>query len=272
MLRKTLLVTTALVLGASVSYAGIKGNDPGAKIHPKFLSLGQPGHMVHGNPVNVANGNTKNLPPVHNSKVLPSGGLWSNLSKSPNALWISWYGFTAENSAYSYYASKDYHYNYDDVASNAVPFSTSGGKAKSAEFGGFMYASTAEVEAQILSSTGSGLPGNPVATTASTTMSDSSLCCSDGRTVKFPKGTSIAAGNYFATVNCVNSPCYGGWAMEDVDFSGATVDYFHYKDHETYNFGTSCPSGTFCHNHTFNSSSPWHKSTFYPTAGAMLIK
>ena len=30
-----------------------------------------------------------------------------------------------------------------------------------------------------------------------------------------------------AGVECANSPCYGAWSMEDVDFSGAAVDYWH---------------------------------------------
>ena len=53
-------------------------------------------------------------------------------------------------------------------------------------------------------------------------------------------------------------------ALEDVDLSGASVDYFHYKDSGSYNYGT----GTY----TFNYSSPWHASTYLPETGAAVLK
>ena len=265
MVRKTLLATTALVLGTTVAFA-MHVNAPIHKAPPlRAPNYGNPGHVVHGVPVNLAIGNTKNLPPVRNNK-LPSmtSALFSNFSKYANALFLSWYGFTFENSAFSsYYSSHDW-FRFKAVANNAIPFSTSGGSAKSMSFGGFTYYSTAEIQGEILSSSG-GLPGNVVAKTKLTTESDNGLCCQSLRKVGFKGGAiTLPAGNYFASVVCGKAPCYGGWAMEDIDFSGATVDYWHFKDTETYNFGT----GT----HTSHYSSPWHASTSIPSAGAVLIK
>jgi len=54
--------------------------------------------------------------------------------------------------------------------------------------------------------------------------------------------------------------------MENTDFSGATVDYWHVSEKETYRF----PSYTTTEHYTY--SSPWHASTTYPTAGAVSIK
>jgi len=177
MVRKTLLATTALVLGTSVAFA-MHVNAPIHKapstMGPKF---GIPGHVVHGIPVNLGIGNTKNLPPVRNNK-LPSmtTALYSNFSKSANALFISWYGFTFANSSFSSYYSANDFFKYRFVGNNAVGFSTSGGSAKSMSFGGFTYYSTAEIQGEILSSSG-GLPGAVVAKTKFTTESDNALCC-----------------------------------------------------------------------------------------------
>ena len=265
MVRKTLLATTALVLGTSVAFA-MHVNTPIHKIPAtKAVNFGMAGHVVHGQAVNFSIGNTRSLPPVHNNK-LPSMGatVFNNFSKDANAMFISWYGFRVENSDISSVFSSHDFFKLKIVANNAIPFTTSGGALKTMSFGGFAYQPSAALfEGQILSSVG-GLPGSAVASTKKTTESDSPLCCQSLRTVKFKGGATLPAGSYFATVVCANSPCDGGWAMEDTDFSGATVDYYHFNETETYNFGT----GT----HTSHFSSPWHASTYYPTAGAALIK
>jgi hypothetical protein len=67
-------------------------------------------------------------------------------------------------------------------------------------FAGFAYASTYEFEGEILSSAG-GLPGNLIATTSATTFSDSALCCTAARTVKFTNAPKLQEGTqYFAAV------------------------------------------------------------------------
>jgi hypothetical protein len=264
MFRKTLLTTTALVLGASVAFAThVKA--PIHNVPYKPVNFGTAGHVVRGHAVNFSIGNTKHLPPVHNnvSHVTP-GAIYGNFSKDKNAEFVSWYGFRVENSGFSSYFSSHDFFRDDFTASNAVPFS-GGGTLKKMTFAGFSYEpSTAEYRGAILSRTASGLPGGTIATTASTTMSDSGLCCQSARKVAFPGTPTLPSGNYFAAVQCANSPCDGGWAMEDTDFSGATVDYYHYNETETYNFGTNT--------HTYHFSSPWHASTYYPTAGAVIVK
>lgn len=264
MLRKTLLATTALVLGTSVAFA-MHVNAPVHKA-ARDLKFGTAGHVVNGHAVNFSIGNTKNLPPIRNNKEPVMGAaLYNNFSKSANARFISWYGFRMENSGFSsYYSSHDF-FKDNFVANNAVGFTTTGGALKNMSFGGFTYSANDEIQGQILSDSG-GLPGNMVAQTASTTESDTPLCCTSLRTVKFKPAGTLAAGSYFATVVCVNKPCNGGWAMEDTDFSGGTVDYYHFVEQETYRF----PSYT--KTVTYHYSSPWHASTYYPTAGAVEIK
>ena len=265
MFRKTLLATTALVLGASVAFA-MHVKSPIHQVPYKPVNFGTAGHVVRGHAVNFSIGNTKHRPPVHNiASHWTPGGVYSNFSKDKNAEFVSWYGFRAENSAFSSFFSSHDFFRDDFTANNAVKFSGAGG-LKKATFAGFSFeASTAEYKAEILSATASGLPGASLAATSSTTMSDSALCCQSARTVKFTSGAkTLNNGTYFATVVCANSPCDGGWAMEDTDFTGATVDYYHYNETETYNFGT----GT----HSYHFSSPWHASSYYPTAGAIVVK
>jgi hypothetical protein len=273
MFRKTLLATTALVLGATVAFATTHGT-PSTKIHPKHI-FGTPGHTVHGVAVNFSIGNNHKGAVVRNNKShqVP-GATYDNFSKDANAEFISWYGFTAENSGASYYGSKDYHYKFSDVGYNAVGFTGAGKKVAGMTVAGFGYGSTDEFQGAILSATTSGLPNGDVAVTKSFTMMDTALCCSGAVQANFKGGkVNLKSGTeYFAAVRCASSPCYGGWNMEDTDMSGATVDYWHVTEHETYNFGTSCPSGTYCHTHTFSYASPWHASTYYPEAGAVIVK
>jgi hypothetical protein len=139
-------------------------------------------------------------------------------------------------------------------------------------FAGFGSTSSDKFEGAILGVTASGQPGKAIATTSATTLSNTSVCCAGARTVKFVSGRhALPKGNYFAAVECANSPCSGGWNMEDVDMTGAAVDYWHIWEHET-SIGlasSSCPSGTGCHTRSYTYSSPWHPSTYYPEAGAV---
>lgn len=258
MFRNTLLATTALVLGATVAFAN-HGTAPRhqAPTAQHFV----PGHSVHG--VAMAVMTNKHSGVVHNNHALPPGGVYNNFSKDANAQFVSWYGFRVENSNVSYYFSAHSWIKEQVTAANAVPF-TGSGKAKGMTFAGFGYSANMEFAGQILSSSG-GLPGAVVAQTASTTMSDNALCCTSARQVNFPHKV-VLSGNYFASVACTNSPCDGGWAMEDTDFTGGTVDYYHDKVNETYN--TYYSGGT----QHYSFSSPWHASTYYPTAGAVIVK
>jgi hypothetical protein len=262
MFRKTLLATTAVVLGASVAFAATHGTP--ARHQPTLHFPGVIGHSINGHPVALLRGNTTHQGIVHNNPThLVPGGVYNNYSKDSNAEFVSWYGFVAEDSAYSYYFSSHSYVKESVAGGNAVQM-PGGGKAKGMQFAGFAYSANDEFVGEILSNNG-GLPGAVLATTATTTFSDNSLCCTSTRSVSFPKKTSIPAGS-FAAVACANSPCYGGWAMEDTDFSGATVDYFHVVEKETYD--TYYSGGT--QHYTY--SSPWHESTYYPTAGAVIVK
>jgi hypothetical protein len=76
-----------------------------------------------------------------------------------------------------------------------------------------------------------------VATTSSTTWSDTSLCCTAARTVKFSDAPKLEKGKqYFVAVECANAPCDGGWNVENTDFSEDAIDYFQVRIKETYNF------------------------------------
>ena len=255
-----MLATSALVLSASVAFAVTHGTAP--RHQPTLKAPFAAGHSVHGVAVGVVLGNTKHQGVVHNTGHAIPGGVYNNYSKDANAEYVSWYGFVAENSAFSYSLGSGYFERGSITGGNAVQM-PNGGSAKGMQFAGFG-GSTSEFVGEILSNAG-GLPGNPIATTSSTTFSDTALCCTSTRSVKFSKKKTIPAGS-FAAVACANSPCYGGWNMEDTDFSGATVDYFHVIEKETYN--TYYSGGT----QHFTYSSPWHASSYYPTAGAVIVK
>lgn len=262
MFRKTLLATTALVLGATVAFAAHTHQLGAGQTKRQF---GTPGHVVHGIAVNFSIGNKNHAVVRNNTSHWTPGGAYSNFSKDKNAEFVSWYGFRAEDSGFSSNYGSGEFFRDSEVANNAVGFNSGASKAAGMTIAGFGYASTDKFEGVILSSVG-GLPGNAIAHTVSTSLADTGLCCSTATTLKFVGGKAkLTSGTqYFASLQCANSPCNGGWAMEDTDFTGATVDYFHYSYSETYNFG----SGT----HTYAGSSPWHASTYYPTAGAVIVK
>ena len=135
----------------SVAFAAHHTNTPSSRIHAKVF--GTPGHAVHGLAVNVGIRNKHGLPPVRNNKVVPGGGLYSNLSKDANAQFVSWYGYTAVNSGFSSFYSSHSFIRFNEVGYNAVPFTTAGGKLKSMTIAGFAFYSTAAM----LTSLASGL-------------------------------------------------------------------------------------------------------------------
>jgi len=127
----------------------------------------------------------------------------------------------------------------------------------------FSFIPSAEYEVDIYSSVG-GLPGNVIATSTKFTASDTSLCCTASRMVTI-KANLVAGTHYFIGVTGVCCNANGGWTMEDVEMSGAAVDYWHFKEILTY--GT--PNGR--HGST-SYSSPWHASTNLPETGAVILK
>jgi hypothetical protein len=257
MFRNSLMATTALVAGATVTLAAHEHGIPGPGIHPRFV----PGHvsatLLIGRAANngVFHNNTSHWTPA---------AIFNNFSRDKNAEFVSWYGFTAFKSEYSYYQSSHSWYKITDAVWNATPFTGTGKAPKTMTFAGLGYASTDEYKGVILSATTSGLPGKAVASTSSTTFGDTSLCCTGARAVKFHGAPVLTNGKkYFASVQCANAPCYGAWNMEDTDFSGAAVDYERNVQHETYNFGT----GTRTYSYSSSSGSPFNAAN-----GAVIIK
>jgi hypothetical protein len=116
----------------------------------------------------------------------------------------------------------------------------------------------------LYSATASGLPGNEL-TGASTTASDTTYCCTGLRTVKVAPIKLKAGQKYFVEVTGGKSSTdsNGVWEMESLDWSGDMVDYYHFKEHVTYNSG----SGTY----SSNFSSPWHQSTYIPSNPAAKV-
>src|SRR5438067_443552 len=105
MLRKTLLVTTALVLGTSLAFAGQKGYTPkNPKLAKLFINAG---HMVKGVPVTVLT-SQRGSQPAHNNPPNLASAKFTNYSKYANAQFVSWYGYTAANES-SCYSSGSYH-------------------------------------------------------------------------------------------------------------------------------------------------------------------
>jgi len=238
---------------------------PSPRIHAKFLKFDASGHVVHGVSAAILHLNTKKTARVvHNNKSLPATGvIFSNFSKDANAQFISWYAFRTLNYSSSYTNSYS-HYRVSAVGYNALPFH-GGGTLKKMTFAGFASNPNMEFKGAILSTTPSGLPGTELASTASTTFSDTSFCCTGVRTVKFTAGEkTLPDGDYFVVVECASNPCQGGWDIEDADYTGNMVDYWFYRFKEVYTSG--CGTGHYTY------STPWHESTTLPATGAVVIK
>jgi hypothetical protein len=187
---------------------------------------------------------------------------FTNYSKYANAQFVSWYGYTAANTSSCYY-SGSYFSCYRDKGDNALAFTSPVTAAtKKVTVPLFSFYPSAQYAVNIYTSSG-GLPGSVIATSKTFSDSDTGLCCTASRTVAI-KANLTAGTQYFLGVVGASNPSYGGWDMENTDFSGASVDYYHFTDSGTYSYGTG--------SHTFNYSSPWHASTYYPTTGAAVLK
>jgi hypothetical protein len=259
---KALLATTALVLCVSVAYAGRETGRPSDRIVPRFMKQGAPGVDVHGVPVTVLTGRKFTNPAHADDPLYEPGVTFSNLSKDKNAEYISWYGFTAIDSEYSYYQSSHYHYKVSEVGFNAAPFTGAGRRVK--KIGAPIYGSESvlEFDLGIYSATVSGLPGNEIA--------GGSAIANDGGLAWVTVNIFLDAGQkYFFAVRCGEnkSSCEGGWNLENTNFTGGAVDYWHYKIRET----DGC-TGSGCSSPTYSYSSPWHESTEIPATGAFVIK
>ena len=260
MLKKAFLVTTALVLCVSTGFAAQQPHRPGERILARFMKLGIPVHVVHGFPVTVITTAKTGHPAAHVAQQFGRGVTFSNLDKDdPNAQFVSWYGATA-TAAKSCYYSGSYFSCFSEAGNNAIPITGLGYRARKITVPLFSLSGpSTEYNVGIYSATPSGLPGNELAG-ASTTASDTQYCCTGLRTVHVD--IKLKAGQqYFVEVACGQNTgaCYGGWDMESRDWSGDQTDYWHFKEHGSYNFGT----GT----HTSSFSSPWHLSTYLTVTG-----
>lgn len=256
MLRRTLGATTALVLCASLAYAGEKASQANGLLGLMQRKHGLPmradGRIVAAMAVGRAGG------PISRN-VLPdvANATFNNFSRYANAQFISWYGFVTEglfNGDCSCICSAF-------TASNAIPITGTGATVTKIKVPiTSLTGPSTEFNVGIYSATASGLPGSHELAGGLTTASDTKYCCTAVRSVKV-NITLNAGKKYFLEVTCEYvQDCSGGWDMEDTDFSGTAQDYFRYKLVQH-----SCVS-----NHT--SSSPWHLSTTYPGQPAAIIK
>jgi hypothetical protein len=132
--------------------------------------------------------------------------------------------------------------------------------------GFFTYGSSSKFKGVILSATASGPPGNAVASTSSTTFSDTFLCCSSAKTVKFSNAPKLTKGKqYFVAVECANKPCHGGWNVANTDFAKSALDVEYIESREKYNYH-------YTHTMTYTYETVWHESESIPPGGAMIIK
>jgi hypothetical protein len=261
MLRKTLLVTTALVAGASVAYAGHHNfNLNNSRAAQKILAIGHVGSMAKGLPAMVVT-TKRGSQPVHNTlpphMTLP---VFSNFDgDDANAQYVSWYGYRAEASS-GCWSYSVYHSCFQVNADNALAFTSPVTKTtKKTSVAMFSFYPSAQYAVNVYSDAG-GLPGAVLATSKTFSDSDTSLCCTAIRTVAIHAPV-VAGTTYFLGVVGASSPSNGGWNFENTDFSGASVDYYHFYEHYTITNGTT---GSF--------SSPWHASTYFPVSGVASLK
>jgi len=258
-LAKTLLATTALVLFVSTASAGQNSGPHANGSAARFMRPAVGRHFGKGIPPAVTTRKPYRAPldiPLY----LP-GVTFSNLSSDKNARFISWYGYTFLNHSSCYYQSVYSHWCLTEQANNAAPFYGAGKKVTklgAALFSGT--ASAAEANLGIYSATASGLPGNELAGASTATDCPSAVCWVDVD-IFLKRGK-----KYFFEVRCGTGTggCDGGWNMEDIDFSGAEADWFHYE--QTFTFVSSSTR------YTSRQSSPWHETSEYPAEGAFVIK
>jgi hypothetical protein len=263
MLRKTLLVTTALVLCASLSLAGQKEVLPiDSKAMAKAFRHVQVGYAVNGIPVTVTT-SKRGTHPVHNVAPHLESAIFSNYSKDANAQFISWYGYTTANESSCGPSSGCYAYRLHFIGEHALAFTPAATvTTKKVTVSLFSFHPSGQFEVDIYSSVG-GLPGSVIAHSKKFTDSDTALCCTASRTVAI-KANLNAGTQYFLGVVGVCCNAYGGWNMEDTDMSGAAVDYYH----TSLTLTTHTTSGR---TNSYHQSSPWHASTYYPASGAAIL-
>jgi hypothetical protein len=256
MLQKTLLATTALVLCvSSMAFTGEISGPAGDKVSLRNGKLEIPTLLGHRLPAIVRPGKV-GLPVPNNVSHWVAGATFNNFSKDKNAEFVSWYGFPILHTVSSCGSSCQI----SDFGTWAVPIVGAGKEVKRITVPLFSETgSTTEYNAGIYSATASGLPGKQELAGASTTASDTEYCCTSARTVdidiRLKKGD-----KYFLEVMCPVS-CYGGWQIEDTDFSGDAFAYYQFR--ERYKDGT----------YHYTASSPWTvPSTIGPNEPAGIIK
>lgn len=257
MFRTSLLATTALVVGAASTFAAHERGTPDPRIPPGLVRGHVTATVLLKRPANgaVVHNNTSHWVP---------GAIFNDFNRDRNAEFVSWYGLATSRSESSHYQSSHSWFRYSEWNWGWTPVTGNGTVPKKMTFAGYANSSTAEFKGAILSATATGIPGNVIASTSSTRMSDTSLCCTGARTVKFHGAPVLTSGKeYIVAVGCANAPCAGAWNFEDTDFSGAAYSGWRRGGHETYNMG----SGT----HTYSYSSSYG-SPYIPAAGAMIIK
>ena len=266
MFQKTLLATTALVLCALGAHAGQNGIIP--KSHAALAKmLSRAAHVLSGAPAIVIN-TGRDSRPVQNIAPNLENAIFSNYNHDANAQFISWYGYRVENSV-TCYGGCSYNSTVHVTADNAFGFTPAASvttkKVTVAVWS--LYSPSAEYQVDIYSGVG-GLPGSVIARSKPFTASDVSVCCTSSRTVAI-KANLVAGKQYFiGVVGTLDGGgiAFGGWMMEDTDFSGAAVDYFHFRESISY-YDTQ--------HHTYQTytySSPWHASLYLPVTGAAVLK
>ena len=263
--RTTFLAATALVLCASLSFAGQRIGQTGVGSSLPYRRPGLPARFDHPLSAVVAIGRAGALPVRNNVSHWVPGAVFNNFSKDKNAEFMSWYGFFAfgEHSCYTGDASSTC---VSAVAINAIAITGTGKKVKSISVPlTTPTSSKTEFNVGIFSATSSGLPGSHELAGGSTTASNTGICCTAVRAVKVDV-TLKAGQKYFVEVTCPTSEkyCAGVWDMADTNFSGDTQDYYRFRTHVSHFFQGKTT--------TFSVSSPWHLSTQYPDQPAAIVK
>src|SRR5215469_11204470 len=256
-LKMTFIATTALVLCVSPSFSGQKPERPDDRMLAHLRRLGIPVQVVHGFPVTVIRrAKTGQHPKPHAPEHFVRGVTYNTLDEhDKNAEFISWYGYRVEKTS-SCYSQSGYHSCFSASGATAIPVTGLGYKARKISVPLSSFDPSAEYNVGLYSATASGLPGNEL-TGASTTASSTTYCCTGLRTVSVGPIKLKAGVTYFVEVTGGKSGNSDGmWDMESLDWSKAYVDWYQFREHVTYNFG----SGTY----STNFSSPWHHSAYTP--------
>jgi hypothetical protein len=216
-------------------------------------------------PAAVMIGKAAGAPVRNNVSHWVPGATFNNFSKDKNAEFLSWHRFVTARGYSSCPSNSDVCYS--ETASNAIPIVGTGKKVTKILVPLFGSTQHSEYNVGIYSATPSGYPGSQELAGGSTTpTNDIEYCCKAVRSVDVDI-TLRRGQKYFLEVNCTCRYCYGGWDMEDTDFSGNAQDYFRYRQLWKHYGGS--------HSWTISSwtvSSPWHLSTEYPEQPAAIAK